>query len=153
MSPTREGRVSRPDRGRMLRPTKQGVANSRRQDVARKRGRVSLHAFLRIIPPPPCLPYRCLVATRRLVIGLHRDGLYERAGDGTRTRDSLLGRQGVTGSPTAWYESAFEAERTTTSEFRAALRKDVARLRQKMSTSREGRMLQTQTAGEICLCS
>src|SRR6266567_7093592 len=64
-----------------------------RQDVARNRGRMSLHAFLPIRKPPPCLPYRCLVVPRRPVIGLHRDGLYTRAGDGTRTRDSLLGRQ------------------------------------------------------------
>ncbi len=36
----------------------------------------------------------------------------------------------------------------TMSEFRAALRKGVARLRQKRSTSREGRMLHTQAALE-----
>src|SRR5438132_4565285 len=65
-----------------------------------------------------------------------------------RTPDSLLGRQGVTGSPSTRYESALEAERTTTSEFRAALRKGVARLRQKISTSHEGRMLHPQCALE-----
>ena len=54
---------------------------------------MSLHACLHMERPPPCLPYRCLVASRRLVIGLHRDGLYVGAGDGARTRDSLLGRQ------------------------------------------------------------
>src|SRR6266700_2395320 len=75
--------------------TKQDVAYLRRQDVARNRGRMSLHAFLHIEKPPPCLPSRCLVVPRRLVIGLHRDGLYLGAGDGTRTRDSLLGRQDV----------------------------------------------------------
>ncbi len=72
---------------------RQGVTSQRRQDVTRNRGRMSLHAFLHIEKPPPCLPYRRLVVPRRLVIGLHRDGLYTRAGDGTRTRDSLLGKQ------------------------------------------------------------
>src|SRR6266581_2474567 len=72
---------------------RQDVAYSRRQGVASHRSRMSLHAFLPIRKPPPCLPYRCLVVPRRPVIGLHRDGLYTRAGDGTRTRDSLLGRQ------------------------------------------------------------
>jgi len=56
------------------------------------------------------LPYRCPVATGRLLIGLHRDGLYGGAGDGTRTRDTLPSKQGVAGSPFAWYESAFEAD-------------------------------------------
>jgi len=67
---------------------------------------MSLHACLHMERPPPCLPYRCLVASRRLVIGLHRDGLYVGAGDGARTRDSLLGRQGVTLSLPAWYDLA-----------------------------------------------
>jgi hypothetical protein len=71
------------------------------QDIARNRGRMSLHAFWPIRKPPPCLPYRRLVVPRRLVIGLHRDGLYLGAGDGTRTRDSLLGRQAVVFSPLA----------------------------------------------------
>jgi hypothetical protein len=31
------------------------------------------------------------------------------AGDGARTRDSLLGRQGVTLSPPVWYELALLA--------------------------------------------
>jgi len=73
-----------------------------RQDVAVR--------FLSIEKPPPCLPYRCPVATGRLLIGLHRDGLYGGAGDGTRTRDTLPSKQGVAGSPFAWYESAFEAD-------------------------------------------
>jgi hypothetical protein len=38
-----------------------------------------------------------------------------------QTRESLLGRQRGVGSPFAWYEWPFEAERTTTSEIRAAL--------------------------------
>ncbi len=54
---------------------------------------MSLDMFLHMEKPPPCLPSRRLVVPRRLVIGLHRDGSYTRAGDGTRTRDSLLGRQ------------------------------------------------------------
>jgi hypothetical protein len=71
--------------------------------------------------------------------------------DGMKVRDSLLGRQGVAESSSAWYESAFEAERTTTSEFCAALRKGVACLRQKMSTSRESRMLPPQRGSRTTL--
>ncbi|HEX9135039.1 MAG TPA: hypothetical protein VF844_22365, partial [Ktedonobacteraceae bacterium] len=51
------------------------------------------HAFLHHEKPPPCLAARRLVALRRLVVGLHRDGSYMGAGDGARTGDSLLGRQ------------------------------------------------------------
>jgi hypothetical protein len=55
------------------------------------------HVCLRshIKTPSPCLPYHCLVVARRLVIGLHRDGLYGGAGDGARTRRSacLEGRR------------------------------------------------------------
>jgi hypothetical protein len=39
-----------------------------------------------------------------------------------KVRDSLLGRQDAAESPVVQYESAFEAERTTTNEIRAALR-------------------------------
>ena len=51
------------------------------------RGRLSLHVFSPKTTASPCLPYHRLVVPRRLLIGLHRDGLYTRAGDGTRTRD------------------------------------------------------------------
>src|SRR5260370_24193345 len=64
-----------------------------RQDVAWKRGRMSLHAFLRIKTSPPCLPKRCPVVARRDLTGLQRDDVQVGAGDGTRTRDSPLGRQ------------------------------------------------------------
>jgi len=69
---------------------------------------MSLYAFLHIKTPSPCLPYHCLVVARRLVIGLHRDGLYCGAGDGARTRDSLLGRQSVTRTPLACYKVALQ---------------------------------------------
>src|SRR6516164_5795825 len=100
--------------GEQRRGGRQGVANLRRQEVAgsrrqggtRNRGRVSLHAFLHHEKPPPCLAPRRLVALRRLVVGLHRDGSYFGAGDGARTRDSLLGRQGVAETPLARYRSA-----------------------------------------------
>ena len=98
--------------------------------------------------PPPRLQYHCLVVTRRPLIGLHRDGLHMRAGDGARTRDSLLGRQAVAISPLVWYETAREAKRTTTSEFRTALRKGVARPRHMRSTGNFGRMLHPQVALE-----
>jgi len=48
------------------------------------------------------------------------------AGDGARTRDSLLGRQGVALSPLAWYRSAVGADRTGIHVIYAALTKDVA---------------------------
>jgi hypothetical protein len=126
MSRTREGRVSHPQRGRMSHAKKQDVAYSRRQDVTPKRGRMSLYTFVHIKTPSPCLPYHCLVVARRLVIGLHRDGLYGGAGDGARTRDSLLGRQEVTGLSLAWYRSAVGADRTSVCVYYAALTKDVA---------------------------
>src|SRR6266516_4204705 len=69
------------------------MSRASRQDVTWKRGRMSLHAFLHIKTSPPCLPKRCLVVARRPVAGLQRDDVNRRAGDGTRTRDSLLGRQ------------------------------------------------------------
>src|SRR6266571_1711416 len=54
---------------------------------------MSLHAFLHIKTSSPCLPNHCLVVTRRLLTGQQGDDVNRRAGDGTRTRDSLLGRQ------------------------------------------------------------
>src|SRR5260370_42501173 len=93
---------------------KQDVACSRRQDVTPKRGRMSLYAFLHNIKPSPCLPYHYLVVARRLVIGLHRDGLYFGAGDGARTPDSPLGRYGVTLSPPGCYVLAALAPRIDT---------------------------------------
>src|SRR5260370_23892908 len=77
-------------------------------EQCRKRGRMSLHAFLRIKTSPPCLPKRCPVVARRLLAGLQRDDVQVGAGDGTRTRDSLLGRQAVALSPLACYTSALQ---------------------------------------------
>ena len=57
----------------------------------------------------PCLSNHCLVATRRLLAGLQRDDVERGAGDGARTRDSLLGKQGVTLSPLVCYELALLA--------------------------------------------
>ena len=57
------------------------------------RGRMSLYTFLRTKTPPPCFLFHRLVATNWLQKRLHRDGLARGAGDGARTRDSLLGRQ------------------------------------------------------------
>ena len=48
------------------------------------------------------------------------------AGDGARTRDSLLGRQDVAKSPLAWYRSAVGADRTGISKIDAALTKTFA---------------------------
>src|SRR6266487_2535382 len=54
---------------------------------------MSLHAFLHIKTSSLCLPNHCLVVTRRLLTGQEGDDVNTRAGDGARTRDSLLGRQ------------------------------------------------------------
>ncbi len=80
-----------------------------------------MHAFWHMEKPPPCLPYHCLVAPRRLVIGLHRDGLYMGAGDGARTRDSLLGRQSVTRTPLVCYKVALQVHLALTIIFIAPL--------------------------------
>src|SRR5579885_2171989 len=103
---------------------RQGVTSQRRQDVtAQKAGcRVLARAgcrpktrqdvAVRLFTQHKtafCFPYQRLVATRRLVIGLQRDGLFKRAGDGTRTRDSLLGRQSRIKSPLAYHKLAQEA--------------------------------------------
>ena len=69
-------------------------------------GRMSLRALLRMKTPPVCLPLHCLVVPNGREISLQRDGVPERAGDGARTRDSLLGRQMVAGSPPAYHEMA-----------------------------------------------
>jgi hypothetical protein len=39
------------------------------------------------------LSFHCLVVPNGREISLQRDGVQRRAGDGARTRDSLLGRQ------------------------------------------------------------
>ena len=56
--------------------------------------------------PSPCCLYRRMIAMNWLWRRLQRDGLDERAGDGTRTRDSLLGRQSRTKSLYACSKSA-----------------------------------------------
>jgi len=48
-----------------------------------------------------CFLLHRLVATNWLQKGLHRDGLQCGAGDGARTRDSLLGRQVPARTPLA----------------------------------------------------
>jgi len=67
------------------------------------RGSMSLHAFLRNTKPSPCFPSRRLVVLNWRQKRLQRDGSVGRAGDGARTRDSLLGRQSLTKSPLASY--------------------------------------------------
>jgi hypothetical protein len=57
------------------------------------RGRMSLHAFLHKKTSPACFPLHRLVVPNGLEVSLQRDDVLKRAGDGARTRDSLLGRQ------------------------------------------------------------
>jgi len=67
---------------------------------------MSLRAFLHNKTPSACLPLHCLVVPNGREISLQRDDVHSGAGDGTRTRDSLLGRQVVARSPTACHEMA-----------------------------------------------
>ena len=54
---------------------------------------MSLYAFLHNKTPPACLPLHRLVVPNGREKRLQRDDVLLGAGDGTRTRDSLLGRQ------------------------------------------------------------
>jgi hypothetical protein len=69
---------------------------------------MSLRAFLHTKTPPVCLPLHCLVVPNGREISLQRDGVPKRAGDGARTRDSLLGRQIVARIPLACFRLALE---------------------------------------------
>ena len=104
---------------------RQNVAHMTRQNVA-----VRLFAHNKTVP---CFFLHRLVATNWLQKGLHRDGLQRGAGDGARTRDSLLGRQGVAESPLARYRLAIGADRTGISEIHATLTKTFAFPWQKVS--------------------
>src|SRR5258708_6232587 len=52
--------------------------------------------------------HHCSLPIKRLVKHFESDGLGSGAGDGARTRDSLLGRQAVTLSPLVWFTSALQ---------------------------------------------
>ena len=52
----------------------------------------------------PLWPLRRLLRLKQPVVGLERNGQDHGAGDGTRTRDSLLGRQVIPKSPRGWYK-------------------------------------------------
>jgi hypothetical protein len=93
---------------------------------------MSLRAILHTKTPPVCLPLHCLVVPNGREIGLQRDGVPERAGDGTRTRDSLLGRQMVTGSPIASYKLALGERSYIFTVIHAHLRQIVARMLRQM---------------------
>jgi hypothetical protein len=58
-----------------------------------KRGQVFVGGFVMSSPTVVSLCLRCSPLLKWLVKGIESDGLGGRAGDGTRTRDSLLGRQ------------------------------------------------------------
>ncbi len=93
---------------------------------------MSLHTFLHKTKPPPCFPFRRLLVAKRLVVGLQRDGRSNKAGDGTRTRDSLLGRQMVTGSPLACRKMALGERSYDSITIHAHLRQIVARMLRQM---------------------
>src|SRR5260370_24503169 len=97
---------------------RQNVAHIARQNVA-----VRLFAQNKTAP---CFFLHRLVATNWLQKRLHRDGLQRGAGDGARTRYSLLGRQGVTRSPPARYRSADEGDQTGVPDIDAELTKAIS---------------------------
>ena len=66
----------------------------RRERIARRtQSQIPGEAMHKGNAPSPCFPEHCLVVARRLLTGLQRDDVHGGAGDGARTRDSLLGRQ------------------------------------------------------------
>ncbi len=77
--------------------------------------------------PPPCFPSRRLGVLTWHEKRWQRDGCFCGAGDGTRTRDSLLGRQMVAGSPFACYEMALGERSYIFTVTHAHLRQMVAR--------------------------
>ena len=79
----------------------------RQCDMTRQNVAVRFFAHNKTVP---CFLLHRLVATNWLQKGLHRDGLQRGAGDGARTRDSLLGRQAVTLSPLAWHKQPLQAD-------------------------------------------
>ncbi len=91
-----------------------------------REGRMSLYTLLHNKTPSPCLPLHRPVGPNRREIGLQRDDVLFGAGDGTRTRDSLLGRQVVTKSPTASREMALGEHSYIFTVIHAHLRQIVA---------------------------
>jgi hypothetical protein len=61
--------------------------------VARKRRQVFVEHLLRHKKTAVSPAHHCSLPVMRPVKHFESDGLIRRAGDGTRTRDSLLGRQ------------------------------------------------------------
>ena len=66
--------------------------------------------------------HHCSLPVKRPVKHFESAGLEGRAGDGTRTRDSLLGRQVLTKIPFACYKLALEASSCNLSKWYAQMR-------------------------------
>ena len=77
-----------------------------RQVVAQKRGQVFVGGFCEIQKTAVLTDHHCSLTLKLLVRPFEGDGSYGGAGDGTRTRDSLLGRQVAARSPLASYKVA-----------------------------------------------
>src|SRR5260221_656507 len=73
-----------------------------------KRRQVSVEHLLRQKKTAVSICHHCSLPIKRPVKHFEGDGLRKRAGDGTRTRDSLLGRQVVILSPLVWFTSALQ---------------------------------------------
>src|SRR5712691_3910630 len=104
MTPDDRGSCSQPHRGSCLRD---------------RVGSCSLEGFLPQKTPLACYHFHCLLVIKAdvepLPVRIDRSG----AGDGTRTRDSLLGRQSVTKSPLNCYKSPLQASLAPTDIFPA----------------------------------
>jgi hypothetical protein len=91
------------------------------QVVTKKTRQVSVEHPLREKKTAVSPAHHCSLPIKRPVKHFESDGSKRRAGDGARTRDSLLGRQGFAKSPLARYRLAVGADRTGISKIDAAL--------------------------------
>jgi hypothetical protein len=82
---------------------------SARQVVAKKRRQVFVGGFCEIQKTAVSICHHCPLPFKWPVKHFESDGFDKRAGDGTRTRDSLLGRQVVARTPLAWHKQPLQA--------------------------------------------
>ena len=78
----------------------------REAGTCQKRRQVSVEHLVRQKRTALLQYFHCSLLLKRPLVGLEQDCRDMGAGDGARTRDSLLGRQGVTKSTLVCYEVA-----------------------------------------------
>src|SRR5712692_3969361 len=86
-----------------------------------KTRQVSVGRLLRHKKTAVSIGHHCSLAIKRPVKLFESDGLRSGAGDGARTRDSLLGRQSVTGSPLVCSQLALQVHLALTIIFLAPM--------------------------------